>query len=197
MLSVSSLVLLYFSTFLAAVTCGLPSSKVTPQVPKLIGGEPTDIAIFPHQLSLRTFDFHVCGASIISEFWALSATSCIDFGPDPSLITLLGGVTNKSNENDAFIRKVVDYFYHPDFDRTTKAFDVAILKVESPFPVEKFFPIRLATTQLVIPDQYEVAIAGWGIIDGGQVPDILHSLNLEIFNLEVCNVAWNGKIHER
>lgn len=34
------------------------------KTPKIIGGEPTDIAVFPHQLSLRVRDFHVCGASV-------------------------------------------------------------------------------------------------------------------------------------
>lgn len=39
----------------------------------VVGGtDVDDISQFPYQLSLRLGSTHICGASIIAEFWALS-----------------------------------------------------------------------------------------------------------------------------
>lgn len=40
------------------------STKDPTKSPNIIGGEPTDISEFPHQLSLRVYGFHICGASV-------------------------------------------------------------------------------------------------------------------------------------
>lgn len=50
---------------LLSVSCARKIKTTTEsQEPQIIGGEPTDIKFFPHQLSLRLFDLHICGASV-------------------------------------------------------------------------------------------------------------------------------------
>lgn len=62
----------------------------TEQVPRIVGyglrllkfsfkqrwkfyfsGEPTDIKFFPHQVSVRHFDYHICGGSVSERMWQL------------------------------------------------------------------------------------------------------------------------------
>lgn len=44
------------------------SKKSPTKTPNIIGGEPTDISEFPHQLSLRVYGFHICGASVSNTY---------------------------------------------------------------------------------------------------------------------------------
>lgn len=43
---------------------------------RIVGGNEVPISQFPYQLSLRQNGNHICGASIISSNWALSAAHC-------------------------------------------------------------------------------------------------------------------------
>jgi len=43
---------------------------------KIVGGSDADIANHKHQLSLRASESHVCGASLISAFQAVTVAHC-------------------------------------------------------------------------------------------------------------------------
>lgn len=45
---------------------------------RIVGGEPTTIEKHPYQLSLQYYGSHICGASIISADWALTAAHCVE-----------------------------------------------------------------------------------------------------------------------
>lgn len=45
---------------------------------KIVGGQDVDITQLPYQLSLEEKGLHVCGASIISTRFALTAAHCVD-----------------------------------------------------------------------------------------------------------------------
>lgn len=40
------------------------NAKNPTKMPNIVGGEPTEIREFPHQLSLRVYGYHICGASV-------------------------------------------------------------------------------------------------------------------------------------
>lgn len=44
----------------------------------IVGGIPADIADFPHHLALLLQGRYICGASIISRSFSLSAAHCLD-----------------------------------------------------------------------------------------------------------------------
>lgn len=158
-----SVIFLCCATYVNAVdVTTVPPRISTPQVPKLIGGTPTDISVYPHQLSLRVYGFHICGASILNENWALSAAVCIDFNPPAGMISFLAGSTLVSDEENGFVTTALEYFYHPDFDRATHAFDVVVIRVQEPFNGQRMYPIRLATPYLELPNALKVATSGWG-----------------------------------
>jgi hypothetical protein len=61
--------------------------KTTNPNDRILGGENVDIANHPHQLSLQWLGFHICGAIIISQRWALSAAHCFLDNDLPSDVT--------------------------------------------------------------------------------------------------------------
>lgn len=57
--------------------------------PFIVGGEPADIADFPHQLALfDTARGSICGASIVSRLWSLSAAHCLQHNTPPELVRI-------------------------------------------------------------------------------------------------------------
>lgn len=54
--------------------------------PFIVGGDSTTITEYPFQLSLRNGGVHICGATILSEKWALSAAHCLDDGSSPAWV---------------------------------------------------------------------------------------------------------------
>lgn len=44
---------------------------------KIVGGLPIEIDLAPHQISLQDRGFHICGGSVISPNFVLTAGECI------------------------------------------------------------------------------------------------------------------------
>jgi len=183
-------------TAILAVVCGFcaKTEATPPRVPRLIGGEITDISVFPHQLSLQLYDAHVCGASAIAATWALVSASCLSFGI--SAFSLVGGSTNKS-DNSGTRFDLKDFFIHPEFIPGSFNFDLAILQTfESFFNYPRIFPIFLTTPYLELPEGLTVTMSGWGITDDARFPESLHKLDLQIVPFNACNASWNGLLTE-
>lgn len=47
-----------------------------------------DISDYPHHLAMLWNGFYICGASIISRTFALSAAHCLDRGDNPNIVRL-------------------------------------------------------------------------------------------------------------
>jgi secreted trypsin-like serine protease len=61
-------VLILFAVAIAAVCCA-----ETDDERRIVNGQDADIADFPHALSLLDLGRYICGASVISRYFALSA----------------------------------------------------------------------------------------------------------------------------
>lgn len=55
--------------------------------PYIIGGTMASIFEFPYQLSLRQSQTHICGASIISAQFAVTAAHCLDSDVRPYAVS--------------------------------------------------------------------------------------------------------------
>lgn len=51
--------------------------KETQSSPHIVGGVDAPIGKYPHQVSLRSYNSHFCGGSIIDEYNVLTAAHCI------------------------------------------------------------------------------------------------------------------------
>lgn len=67
------------SFFLLLVTCGQRISAKSEKSKnlKIVGGEPADITEFPWQVRILDHGKHLCGGSILSEWWILTASHCL------------------------------------------------------------------------------------------------------------------------
>ncbi|XP_063705157.1 chymotrypsin B-like [Culicoides brevitarsis] len=132
---------------------------------------------------------------IISETYALSLASCLEF-KYPEQITLLAGATDISSESNGLLAKASKFIFHPDFDFETNAFDIVVIEVRTPFIGKNINPVKLSTQGMPMYEGLHAEIAGWGNNQDPSSENILHKVSLPIVDLEKCSEAWNRQIPE-
>ncbi|GLV45268.1 gammaTrypsin [Carabus blaptoides fortunei] len=160
--------------FVVLALCGLAFGAVRP-LPRLdgriVGGEPTTIDKYPYQLSVRTGDFHFCGASIIGPNHALTAAHCV---PDGSArgISLHAGTSHQSDGGSK--HNAVKVTVHPQYRGSD--YDYAIIEVDTSFPIGQsgVQAIELASVE---PSAGQTSvISGWGAL----------SVSIITYSVHIC-----------
>ncbi|XP_058063056.1 trypsin 3A1-like [Anopheles bellator] len=163
--------------------------------PFIYGGDTASIDTYPYQLSLRHEGTHICGASVISSRWALSAAHCLDDATYPAGITFRGGTPHRLA--GGYIFNADEYYLHPKFDRQTLDYDVAVIHVKESFFIDRIEAIALADTNTVYPIPSTATVIGWGTAEGGYTPLILQSLQVYLQQRSLCAASWIDQITER
>ncbi|KAJ6599595.1 Trypsin-4, partial [Pseudolycoriella hygida] len=150
-------------TFLFYFQC---ISIISGQQTFVIDGDEVDISAAPYMLSLRRLGHHICGASVISKYWTITAAHCL-IKTVPSQVTLRGGNRNRFLGQLFNAERIV---LHPNFN-INYDFDVAVLKTVQQL-IEKDNLIR--PIALGLQGTYSEAgslgtVAGWGITEVSQL----------------------------
>ncbi|KAJ7378224.1 Chymotrypsinogen B [Desmophyllum pertusum] len=74
---------------------------------------------------------HICGASLITPEWLVTASHCVGYSPDPKQFKIVLGAHERKNDGEEYdISKVI---IHPDFTSwPTLKHDVTLLKLSRP-----------------------------------------------------------------
>ncbi|CAO1405776.1 unnamed protein product [Diamesa tonsa] len=166
----------------------------------IVGGVPADIADFPHHLAMLLNGRYICGASIISRRFSLSAAHCLDFGAPANTISLWGGSTSRLTGGHIF--PVRRYVLHPQYDDWTLDFDVAIMEVDrmlEGFPNMRPIALPASCTAACcgVCEPTAIRVAGWGAIESGRLPVNLLQVSKTIVNTAACSAAWREPISSR
>lgn len=129
---------------------------------RIVSGYQTDsLSVAPHQVSLRLKEsnWHLCGGSIISSYWILTAGHCtIDFVAS-DLVAVVG--TLRLDEGGDFY-DIAKVFTHEQYVYEIVSNDIGLLKVQREFPEDKpYYPIALCDSDT--PVDVPMRITGWGV----------------------------------
>uniref|UniRef100_A0A8C9ZC75 Suppressor of tumorigenicity 14 protein homolog n=1 Tax=Sander lucioperca TaxID=283035 RepID=A0A8C9ZC75_SANLU len=182
--------------------CGSTMFKTS----RIVGGQDADAGEFPWQVSLHVKGFsHVCGATIISQRWLVTAAHCVQDDAktrysQPGTWEVYLGLHNQQTVGSAVVkRNLKQIIPHPNYNHYTFDNDIALMELDSPVTYSDYIkPICLPAPQHDFPVGSTVWITGWGATrEGGFAAKVLQKAQVRIINQAVCNDLMGGDITSR
>ncbi|KAJ9587184.1 hypothetical protein L9F63_019293, partial [Diploptera punctata] len=147
---------------------------------RIVGGSTKTISSFPYQLSLRYGGSHICGASIISANWALTAAHCIV--GSASTLTLRAGSTYSNSGGTVY--QVSQATRHGSYSSSTLDYDIAVLRVSSAFSLGSNIQVISMETGTVAAGTNAI-VSGWGTTtEGGSASTTLRQVTVPVVTLQ-------------
>lgn len=173
---------------------------------RIVGGQDAEEGEFPWQVSLHIKNAgHVCGASVISQRWLVTAAHCVQddaktrYSQPGVWEAYLGLHIQKQNGKNVQKRNLRQVISHPYYNAYTFDNDIALMELDSPVTFSDYIrPICLPSPQHTFPPGNSVWITGWGATrEGGSGASILQKAQVRIINSTVCNRLMGGQITSR
>ncbi|KAL1376293.1 hypothetical protein pipiens_004452 [Culex pipiens pipiens] len=156
---------------------------------RIVGGVDAEIEDFPYQLSLRRNGAHSCGASVISEQWALSAAHCTYPIPNLAIMSMRGGSANRHEGGQLFTIDRIEN--HPQYDDWNLENDVSVLHTVQQLVGANIQPIQLVPAETYYPHGTRAVLSGWGLTSvPGSLPTILQSVDIPVIDAATCSAGW-------
>ncbi|XP_015176246.1 PREDICTED: transmembrane protease serine 9-like [Polistes dominula] len=163
---------------------------------RIVGGKDSEKGLYPWQLSIHWGDplrklppRHICGGSLLTAGWVLTAGHCKTLAPKRGEFLILAGKHKLGVlEDTEQSRKVIETFVYPLYNGSVAPYDIALMKLESPFELNPFVSTVLLPYPETIPEG-EAIITGWGSISRTKLPknpEILQSAMLPILDYDLC-----------
>ncbi|XP_072044556.1 uncharacterized protein [Amphiura filiformis] len=173
--------------------CGLQTVDLLPET-QIVGGQPAQEGEYPWQAALYSGGYRICGASLVTPNWLITAAHCVNAFQDSSSYELMLGSNSLNNISENSQRLPCSEFYvHPLYGEPGDSiydWDMALMKVERPFEITDYVR-TVCVPQKSQEDDFgagkAVTITGWGTTyEGGpQNPD-LFEVTVPVVDQQKC-----------
>ncbi|GAB0185292.1 serine protease 55 [Grus japonensis] len=152
---------------------------------KITAGRYAKAGEFPWHVSIQSNGKHICGGTMISALWILTAAHCFAEEVPPDLTVVVGGIDLNLPLEE---HKPDSLILHENFDRMSMQHDIALILLSSPieFSNEKI-PICLPFIYDINTWQH-CWVAGWGTKSAVAVPAsrVLQKVRMKLISREQC-----------
>uniref|UniRef100_A0A182MMN1 Peptidase S1 domain-containing protein n=1 Tax=Anopheles culicifacies TaxID=139723 RepID=A0A182MMN1_9DIPT len=167
---------------------GFPSGRVVGGIDALPGEFPSIVSI---QRVILVVTAHVCGGSILSNFWILTAAHCITESPATASFQIWAGAHNTAiAEESRQTINVASSIVHPEYLGGVNPSDIAVMRLASPLT----YTDRIQPIVLPVPGSVPTGpatLAGWGSTGGTipTLPNILQKVTKPLITYAECLAA--------
>ncbi|XP_046980599.1 trypsin delta-like [Schistocerca americana] len=151
---------------------------------RIIGGSNANIADYPWQLSFQYGGSHICGASIISSSWALTASHCVD-GMSLLLMTFRAGSSIRGSGGT--VLRASSGYMHASYNSRTIDYDIAVIQVSGSLLGTNAQVVSLPSDGYDPPGGLAVTVTGWGTTyTDGPAASTLQKVDIGIVDRSTC-----------
>ncbi|CAG4983463.1 unnamed protein product [Colias eurytheme] len=152
---------------------------------RIVSGKNTSIAAVPWQASIREKTYPICGGSVVTEYWILTAAHCLLRAQAADLTVRLGS-SWKSHGGEMY--DVKESHVHPRYVSSTKINDAGLVKLYTPLRFSsRVLPIRIAVRDSRLPANQVAIVSGWGKLrEGGPGATFLQSASIKTMAMKLC-----------
>ncbi|TRY90617.1 hypothetical protein DNTS_003685, partial [Danionella cerebrum] len=176
------------------------------KLPRIIGGVEATLGRWPWQVSLYYNDRHICGGSIITSQWIVTAAHCVHnyrLPQVPSWVVYAGILTSNSAKLAQYQGFAVErIIYNKNYNHRTHDNDIALVKLRAPLNFsDTIRPVCLPQFDHDLPGGTQCWISGWGYTrpDDVNIPEVLKEAPVPLISTKKCNSScmYNGEITAR
>ncbi|XP_067303553.1 chymotrypsin-like elastase family member 2A [Pseudorasbora parva] len=182
--------------------CGQRTSQYPSKLFRIAGGHSALEGAWPWQVSIQRMSRHICGGSIISHQWVITASHCFRNSNTYKLQIVAGVISRFKQEKGAQYRSVQRVILHEKFNRSYYDNDVALLHLHHPlYFTNRVQPLCMIGNEM---DEKQLGfgscyITGWGssVLDG-MLAATLQEAEVEVIDTKICNQrSWhNGHVND-
>ncbi|KAA8581625.1 tryptase [Etheostoma spectabile] len=175
-----------------AQDCGLATLN-----PRIVGGVNATAGAWPWQVSVH-LDKHICGGTLISDQWVLTAAHCILTKSTTPWILYFGRVTQSGPNTHEVSSTVSQINIHPDYNNVPSNNDIALMKLSSPVNFTDYIrPVCLASNSSQFHNATPCWATGWGRL-GKDEPqaafDSLQEVQIPVIGEKQCSFVYRKDI---
>uniref|UniRef100_A0A8C2HYF1 Transmembrane serine protease 5 n=1 Tax=Cyprinus carpio TaxID=7962 RepID=A0A8C2HYF1_CYPCA len=164
---------------------------------RIVGGVEATLGRWPWQVSLYYSNRHICGGSIITNQWIVTAAHCVHNYRLPqvsSWVVYAGIVTSNSAKLAQYQGLAVEkIIYNKNYNHRTHDNDIALVKLRAPLNFsDTIRPVCLPQYDYDLPGGTQCWISGWGYTQPDDAP-------VPLISTKKCNSScmYNGEITPR